>query len=70
MRLNLREIIHVPGASLPFQFQLDLSGEDFFRGASHPPAGDGDRTRKKTWRMCWSWKGKPGLCWTKPVTGA
>ena len=29
MRLNLREIIHVPGASLPFQFQLDLSGEDF-----------------------------------------
>ena len=34
MRLNLREIIHVPGASLPFQFQLDLSGEDFF--GEHP----------------------------------
>ena len=30
MRLNLREIIHVPGASLPFEFQLDLSQEDFF----------------------------------------
>ena len=25
MRLNLREIIHVPGASLPFDFALDLS---------------------------------------------
>lgn len=30
MRLNLREIIHVPGASLPFAFSLDLSQEDFF----------------------------------------
>ena len=29
MRLNLREMIHVPGASLPFEFQLDLSGLDF-----------------------------------------
>ena len=28
MRLNLREIIHVPGASLPFAFQLDLSDLD------------------------------------------
>ena len=37
MRLNLREIIHVPGASLPFQFQLDLSGEDFF--GEHPIPG-------------------------------
>ncbi len=36
MRLNLREIIHIAsGASLPFQFQLDLSGEDF-SGASIP----------------------------------
>ena len=34
MRLNLREIIHVSGASLPFQFSLDLSGEDFF--GEHP----------------------------------
>ncbi len=25
MRLNLREIINVPGASLPFDFQMDLS---------------------------------------------
>jgi uncharacterized protein len=30
MRLNLREIIHVPGASLPFEFHLDLSQEEFF----------------------------------------
>lgn len=30
MRLDLRSIIHVPGASLPFSFSLDLSGEDFF----------------------------------------
>ncbi len=25
MRLNLREIIHVPGASLPFDFEMDFS---------------------------------------------
>jgi uncharacterized protein len=30
MRLNLREIIHVPGASLPFDFTLDLTREEFF----------------------------------------
>jgi uncharacterized protein len=30
MRLNLREIIHVPGASLPFDFTLDLTQEEFF----------------------------------------
>lgn len=30
MRLNLRDIIHAPGASVPFQFQLDLSGLDFY----------------------------------------
>lgn len=30
MRLNLRDIIHVPGASLPFDFQLDLSELEFF----------------------------------------
>ncbi len=30
MRLNLQDIIHVPGASLPFAFSMDLSGEEFF----------------------------------------
>lgn len=30
MRLNLRKIIHVPGAKLPFAFSLDLSKEEFF----------------------------------------
>lgn len=30
MRLNLREIIHVPGASVPFEFSLDLTQEEFF----------------------------------------
>lgn len=30
MRLDLREILHVPGASLPFQFQMDLSDLDFY----------------------------------------
>lgn len=34
MRLNLREILHVPGASLPFSFSLDLSGLDFY--GEHP----------------------------------
>lgn len=29
MRLNLKDIIHVPGASLPFEFELDLSGLEF-----------------------------------------
>ena len=30
MRLDLRPILHVPGASVPFAFQLDLSGLDFY----------------------------------------
>ena len=30
MRLNLQNIIHVPGASLPFAFSMDLSKEEFF----------------------------------------
>ena len=30
MRLNLRDIIHTPGAALPFAFALDLSGLDFY----------------------------------------
>ena len=29
MRLNLREILHQPGASVPFAFQMDLSDLDF-----------------------------------------
>lgn len=29
MRLNLKDIIHVPGASVPFDFQLDFSNLDF-----------------------------------------
>ena len=34
MRLNLQNIIHVPGARLPFAFSMDLSGEEFF--GNHP----------------------------------
>ncbi len=30
MRLDLRDIIHVPDASKPFRFQMDLSELDFF----------------------------------------
>lgn len=30
MQLNLKSIIHTAGASLPFDFQLDLSALDFF----------------------------------------
>ncbi len=29
MRLNLKNIIHVPGASIPFEFELDYSNLDF-----------------------------------------
>ena len=29
MRLNLKDIIHVPGAVRPFVFQLDLSDLEF-----------------------------------------
>ena len=38
MRLNLRDIIHQPGASVPFSFRLELSGLDFFgsRPFAHP----------------------------------
>ena len=69
MRLNLREIIHVPGASLPFQFQLDLSGEDFF--GEHPiPRPVTVTGHVKNVADVLVLDGKPGLCWTKPVTGA
>ena len=37
MRLDLRSILHVPGASLPFSFALALSGLDFY--GEHPFAG-------------------------------
>lgn len=30
MRLNLRDIIHVSGASIPFEFQMDLSDVEFY----------------------------------------
>ncbi len=38
MRFHLKEILHVPGASLPFEFQLDLSDLDFYgeRPFAHP----------------------------------
>lgn len=38
MRFNLKEILHVPGASLPFESQLDLSDLDFYgeRPFAHP----------------------------------
>ncbi len=34
MRLNLRELIRVPGSALPFSYVLDLSGLDFY--GEHP----------------------------------
>ena len=38
MQLDLRPILRTPGASLPFQFRLDLSGMDFYgaRPFAHP----------------------------------
>lgn len=41
MRLDLKDIIHVPGASKDFQFQLDLSQLEFLWLPSHQPAGRG-----------------------------
>ena len=43
MRLELRDIIHIPDAYKPFQFQLDLSGQDFFgaRPIVHPVQAEG-----------------------------
>ena len=43
MRLDLRDIIHIPDAQKTFQFQLDLSGQNFF-GAKpivHPVQAEG-----------------------------
>lgn len=46
MRLELRDIIHVPDAKKTFRFQLDLSGEDFFGGRPvvHPVQAEGSVT--------------------------
>ena len=43
MRLDLRDIIHVPDARKTFRFQLDLSGQDFFgaRPIVHPVQAEG-----------------------------
>ena len=43
MRLELRDIIPIPDAHKPFQFQLDLSGQDFFgaRPIVHPVQAEG-----------------------------
>lgn len=43
MRLDLREIIHVPDAKKVFQYQLDLSQEDFYgaRPIVHPVQVEG-----------------------------
>lgn len=37
MRLNVRELLRVPGASQPFDFTMDLSGLDFY--GSRPLTG-------------------------------
>lgn len=36
MRLNLQQIMHVPGASIPFAFQLDLSRRHFLGSIPSP----------------------------------
>lgn len=44
MRLNLSEIIHVPGGKIPFKFKLDLSDLDFYgrRPITEPVAVSGE----------------------------
>lgn len=46
MRLNLRDIIHVPDGKKTFQFQLDLSDVDFYgsRPIVHPVQVEGSVT--------------------------
>lgn len=46
MRLDLRDIIHVPDAKKAFRFQLDLSQEEFYgaRPAVHPVQAEGSVT--------------------------
>ena len=43
MRLDLRPILRTPGASLPFRFELDLSGLDFYgeKPFAHPVRASG-----------------------------
>ena len=46
MRLELRDIIHVPDAKKTFRFQLDLSQLDFFgsKPIAHPVLAEGSVT--------------------------
>jgi len=48
MRLDLRPILHTPGASLPFAFELDLSDLDFYgrRPVSRPLRVEGKVTNR------------------------
>lgn len=44
MRLDLRNVIHVPGAKVPFAFSLDLSGRAFYgqKPISRPILAEGE----------------------------
>ena len=46
MRLDLRDIIHVPDGKKTFQFQLDLSGQNFYgsKPIVHPIQAEGSVT--------------------------
>ena len=46
MRLDLRDIIHVPDGKKTFQFQLDLSGQNFYgsKPIVHPVQAEGSVT--------------------------
>ena len=48
MKLDLRHILHAPGASVPFDFELDLSGLEFFgaRPITRPVRAQGRVTNR------------------------
>ena len=60
MRLNLKDIIHTPGASLSvLVFQLDLSDLEFSGALSRCRSRSAWRARCGIWRVRWCWSGRP-----------
>ena len=54
MRLDLKDIIHVPGASKDFQFQLDLSQLDFYgrKPITRPVVAEGSVINQVVAKLC------------------
>ena len=67
MRLDLKDIIHVPGAKESFSCEMDLSNLDFY---GTYPICEPVTVRFATVRECWNWRPLSPVTFTCTVTAA